>query len=62
MWDDLRFPASQTKQGSNLKPDFDINNVGLLFPQNDADEIIYIIAQMPHDMKLGSNIRPHIVN
>jgi hypothetical protein len=59
-WDDLRFPFTQTKQGSNLKPDFDYTNIGLLFPQNDATEIVYIIAQLPHDWKIGSSLSPHI--
>jgi len=60
MWDDLKFPASQTKLGSNLKPDFDQTNVGLLFPQNDATEVIYINVQMPHAYKKGTNIHPHV--
>ena len=60
MWNDLRFSFTQTKQGATALPDFDYTNVGLLFPQNDPAEIVYIVAQMPHDYKLGSNIRPHI--
>lgn len=60
VWNDLRFPATQTKIGSNLKPDFDFTNLGLLFPQNDATEIAYVIGQMPHSMKIGSNLKPHI--
>lgn len=59
-WDDLRFPATQDKQGSNLKPDYDETNNGLLFPQNDTSEIIYIIAQIPHSYKYGTALRPHI--
>jgi hypothetical protein len=59
-WDDLRFPVTQTKQGSNLKPDFDETEIGLLFPQNDTTEKIYIISQMPHEWKLESELRPHI--
>ena len=60
VWDDLRFPAIQLKLGATTKPDFDYTNLGLLFPQNDASEIIYIIAQIPHEWKLGTNLRPHI--
>lgn len=60
MWDDLRFSATQTRQGSLLKPDFDYTNVGLLFPENNTDEILYIICQMPHTWKEGSTIYPHI--
>jgi len=59
-WDDLRFPATTIRQGATTKPDFDTDNLGLLFPQNDADEIAYIIAQFPHSMKTGSEIKPHI--
>ena len=59
-WDDLRAPFTQAKQGSNLKPDFDETNVGLLFPQNDDTEIAFIIFQLPHSYKLGSDISPHI--
>lgn len=60
VWDDLRAPFSQTRQGALLKPDFDTTNVGLLFPQNDDTEITYIIMQLPHKYKLGTNIHPHI--
>lgn len=59
-WTDLTFPFTQTKVGSNLKPDFDFTNVGLLFPQNDVTEIAYITCQMPHSWKEGSDINPHI--
>jgi hypothetical protein len=59
-WNDLRFSFTQTKQGATSLPDFDYTNVGLLFPQNDATEIVYIIGQMPHDYKLGTDIKPHI--
>lgn len=59
-WDDLRFPATLDKRGSNLKPDYDETNCGLLFPRNDTTEIIYIIAQMPHSYMYGTNLRPHI--
>lgn len=59
-WKDEKFPASQTKRGSNDLPHFDFTNVGLLFPQNDETEIIYINAQLNHDRKAGSNISPHI--
>ena len=47
-WDDIRNPSTRTRQGSNNKPDFDYTNLGLLFPQNDETEIIYIADQMPH--------------
>ena len=60
VWDDMRAPFTQTKRGALDKPDFDYTNIGLLFPQNDAAEIVYIIFQIPHDYKLGTSIYPHI--
>jgi len=59
-WDDILFPFTQAKLGANAKPDFDYTNVGLLFPQNDATEIIYIVGQLPHSYLEGSAIYPHI--
>lgn len=59
-WDDLRFPFTQSKQGVNLKPDFDYTNLGLLFPNNNTEETVDIIAQFPHNRQSQSNIRPHI--
>jgi len=59
-WDDLKFPATSGKQGALDKPDFDYTNLGLLFPQNDTAEKIYMIGQMPHAWKVGTNIKPHI--
>jgi len=63
-WDDVRNSAMRTKLGTNNKPDFDYTNLGLLFPQNDESEIIYISDQMPHAWS-GSDgartaIHPHI--
>lgn len=59
-WEDLRFPATRIRQGATQKPDFDTTNMGLLFPQNDATEIAYIIAQLPHGTKSESSLSPHI--
>lgn len=59
-WDDLRIPLTLTKQGSNLKPDFDQTNVGLLFPSGDSSEIAYFVAQVPHGYVLGSSLYPHV--
>lgn len=47
-WDDLRFPATRIRRGVTQKPDFDTNEIGLLFPRNDDNEIAYMIAQFPH--------------
>jgi hypothetical protein len=60
MWEDLRFPFTQTKRGASDLPHFDYDNIGLLFPNNDATEKIYIIAQFPHAYKLGSDAYPHV--
>lgn len=60
VWDDLRAPFTQIRRGALSKPDFDYTNIGLLFPQNDDAEIIYIIFQLPHKYKLGTDIYPHI--
>ncbi len=60
VYDDLRFPFTRDKQGQSAKPDFDFTNLGLLFPQNDATEIVYLIAQFLHSRKSGSNIYPHL--
>lgn len=59
-WNDLKFPLSRDKLGQADKPDFDFTNIGLLFPQNDATEIVYIITQMSHSMKAGGHLRPHV--
>ena len=60
VWDDMRAPFTQTKRGALDKPDFDYTNVGLLFPQSNVAEIVYIIFQLPHNYKLGTSIYPHI--
>lgn len=59
-WDDLFVPLTTTRLGSNSKPDFDFTNIGYLFPQNDATEILYFIIQMPHRWKEGSTVYPHV--
>lgn len=46
--------------GINGKPDFDFTNLGLLFPQNDTAEKIYIIDQMPHEKALTTDLLSHI--
>lgn len=57
--EDLRFPATPGLWNPvTAKPDYDYTNIGFLFDP-DADESIYIIAQMPHDWVAGSTIYPH---
>lgn len=60
VYDDILFPLIQGKQGANAKPDIDYTNCCLLFPQNDATEKVYIVAQLSHAYREGSDIRPHI--
>lgn len=59
-WTDLRFAGGRDKQGQTQKPDYDYTNLGLLFPQNDATEIAYMIAQAPHEMLVGGDFKPHV--
>jgi hypothetical protein len=59
-WEDLKFPLNLSRVGANSKPEYDLTNCGLLFPQNDATEIAYITDQTPHAMKRFSIWRPHI--
>lgn len=59
-WRDDKYPATLLRQGATLKPDFDTTNLGLLFPQNDATEIAYIISQINHEWVLESGLKPHI--
>lgn len=59
-WDDLFVPLTTTRVGSNSKPDFDYTNIGYLFPNNDAAEILYFIIQFPHRWKTGTTVFPHV--
>ena len=59
-WTDKSFPATRQRQGATQKPDFDYTNMGLLFPQNDPSEIVYIIDQMDHRKKFDTNVRLHM--
>lgn len=59
-WDDLRFPLTRDKQGQSDKPEYDFDNIGLLFPQNDPAEIAYITAQMSHAWDITTSLKPHI--
>lgn len=59
-WDDLSVPATSTRIGANSKPDFDFTNIGLLFPQNDTAEKVYLTFQMSHKKRLGTPIKLHL--
>jgi hypothetical protein len=58
--DDLRFPVTALPFPASGRPDFDTTNIGLLFPQNNTTEAVYIVAQMPHDRVTDSDILPHV--
>jgi len=61
VWDDLRFPFTRSRVNPvTFKPDFDETEIGLLFPQDDPSEEIFIIAQFPHARLLGSTLSPHV--
>jgi hypothetical protein len=60
VFEDLRIPVTQTRQGANDLPNFDETNLGYLFDQDDAAEKLYFIVQMPHAWKEESTIYPHI--
>jgi len=59
-WDDLRFPFTRDRQGVAAKPDYDFIRLGLLFPNDGPDEIVYVTDQFTHSWKEGSYIVPHI--
>ena len=59
-WTDKSVSATQTKRGALDKPDFDFTELGLLFPQNDPSEKVYILDQMLHEKKFGTPIDLHI--
>jgi hypothetical protein len=59
-WDDLRAPATAINPpGQVSDPDWDNTNGGWLFDAAGI-ETLWIIMQMPHAYKEGSNIRPHL--
>lgn len=59
-WDDLRTELNTGKQGQTSKPDYDFDELGLLFPQNVTTEIAYMTFQMTHSKKMDSDICLHI--
>lgn len=60
VWTDFSVPLEATQQGANSLPDYDYDELGLLFPQNDPDETIHAVFQMPHEKKMGSDIYLHL--
>jgi hypothetical protein len=61
-WDDWKFPFTRTRQGALNKPDFDYTNIGLLFPNGDASEIVYATEITSHKFRSGAGLswHPHI--
>lgn len=59
-WTDKSFPSTRVRIGALSKPDFDYTEIGLLFPQNDDSEKIYITDQMLHQKKMGTSLHLHV--
>lgn len=59
-WTDFVLSATVTKQGATNKPDYDYTNLGLLFPQNDTAEKVYLQYQMDHRKKADTDIKFHL--
>ncbi len=59
-WTDFSVPLTRDKQGQSSKPDYDFTNLGLLFPENDESEIVYLNLQMLHQKALQTAINLHI--
>lgn len=57
VWDDVRINATQFKTDVSSKPDFDFTDVAYAFDAG-SNETAYITAQMPHNWKEGSTIKP----
>jgi hypothetical protein len=58
--EDLRFPVTALSQPASGRPDFDSTNIGYLFPNGNTNEILYIIAQLPHNRVTDSPLVPHV--
>ncbi|KKN63339.1 hypothetical protein LCGC14_0502870 [marine sediment metagenome] len=59
-WTDFSVPLTRDKQGQASKPDYDFTNLGLLFPQNNETEEIYLNLQMLHQKALSLSINMHV--
>lgn len=59
-YDDLSFPLTQGRQGSAGTPAYDFDELGYLFPQNDATEKLYLSVQLPHRWEEGATLYPHV--
>jgi hypothetical protein len=60
VYDDMQFPSIRARLGANEKPDFDYDEIGLLFPQNNEAEYVLFAEQFSHSYKNGTSIYPHV--
>ena len=59
-WDDLCFPATAINPpGIASDPTFDTTNIGWAFSAS-ATNLLFLIAQLPHSYKEGSDLKAHI--
>ena len=59
-WNDIFFPLTTARRGANNFPVFSETEVAYVFPSSDTSHIMYMVGQMPHDRKVGSDISPHV--
>ena len=59
-WNELSIPAVRSKLGLLDKPDFDYNDLTLLYTEDDSTEIAYYSEEMHHAWKTGTSLYPHL--
>ena len=60
VWEDMRAPATAINPpGVEGDPDWDATNIGWLFDAAGI-EILYIVFQVPHSYKEGTDLYPHV--
>lgn len=59
-WDDLRMPAQGINPPGAASDPTRSTTTGLLEFSGSADNVVAGVAQMPHEWKVGSVVRPHI--
>jgi len=67
-WDDLRVPINAIKLGGVKDPDFEqlkddgSSSTGVFTYAFDSslEEEVFFVAQIPHEWKLGTALRPHV--
>jgi hypothetical protein len=60
VWTDMKVPLTRGQRGRNDLPDFSYDSLGLLFPNNDTTEQVFLIIQWDHGKQLGGPLSPHI--